>query len=360
MRLVRCLSIIVILAGAAALSGCETLSYYGHVFSGQMDVLSKRRPIPEVIEDPQTPPEVRRKLQAVQRMREFAVERMALPQSESFTSYADLERSYVLWSVYATPELSLETRSWCYPFLGCVDYRSYFDEARARDYAARLRDQGWDVYIAPSPAYSTAGWFDDPVYNTVLQYSEAEIAGILFHELAHERIYVPDATTFNESFAMTVQLEGARRWLASTGREARIERYLREQARNEEFVALLLEHRRRLQRLYASERSVEGKREAKARILEELQHAYANLKASWGGSSGYDWWFQGELNNATLAPIGTYHRYIPAFRALLKQHGGNLIRFYEAVDGLAELPHESRDARLEALGLEPVKGKPAR
>jgi predicted aminopeptidase len=319
------------------------------MLSGQLEVLSKRRPIQAVIDDPGTDATVRHKLKTVLEMRAFAVNELGLPDGRSFRSYADLHRKYVMWTVYATPEFSLTPRQWCYPFVGCISYRGYFDETRAYEKAQQLRNQGWDVYVAVSPAYSTLGWFDDPIYNTLLQYSEAETAGILFHELAHERVYVEDDTVFNESFAMTVQLEGARRWLARHPRSGSYAEYVSDEQRHTEFVDFVLGYRQRLEVLYASARGATEVRAAKHRIFSRLRRDYDRLKQRWGGFDGYDGWIEEGLNNALFAPFGTYHDLVPAFRRLLAREQGKMRAFYRAVDGIAALPPEQRHRRLQTL-----------
>ena len=324
------------------LSGCAELQYYGHAISGQLEVLSKRRPITEVIEDPSTAPEVSKKLKDVERMHIFAIEHLALPDSDSFRSYSDVGRQYVLWNVFATPELSLATRQWCYLFLGCLDYRSYFDKDYAEAVAEELEQQGWDVHIAPSPAYSTRGFFADPVYNPMLRYDDLTLAGILFHELAHERVYFRNDTGLNESFAVAVQNEGIKRWLVFERKPQYYSDYIIEQQRDKQFVSLLLKYRTQLKNLYKSKIIDDEKRFQKAQILKALRKAYFTLRKKWGGYEGYDHWFNKPLNNARLAPVGTYHGHVEVFAALLKAHNDNLPEFYSHAQDLAELPVEKR------------------
>lgn len=334
--------LLVILLCSALLCGCAELQYYGHAISGQLDVLSKRRPIIEVLEDPKTQPEVSEKLKSVERMHAFAISDLSLPNSDSFRSYSDVERDYVLWNVFATPELSLATKQWCYPFFGCLNYRSYFEKIYAESIANELEQEGWDVHIAPSPAYSTRGFFADPIYNPMLRYDDLTLAGILFHELAHERVYFKNDSELNESFAVAVQNEGVKRWLAHEQRPQYYIDYKTDQQHEEKFISLLLKYRNKLDVVYKSSQGDNEKRAQKEQLLAKLRTEYVSLKEQWGGYEGYDHWFIKPLNNARLAPIGTYHGHVNAFAALLNNHKGNLANFYLNVEEIAELPVEKR------------------
>ncbi len=328
------------------LSGCAELQYYGHAISGQLDVLSKRRPIPEVIKDPETKPEVVQKLKAVERMHDFAISDLSLPDSDSFRSYSDLGRPYVLWNVFATPELSLQTKQWCYPFFGCLGYRSYFAKAYAESVALELEQEGWDVHIAPSPAYSTRGFFSDPIYNPMLRYDDLTMAGMLFHELAHEKIFFKNDSELNESFAVAVQNEGIKRWLAHEQQPQYYSDYIVAQQRDKQFVTLLLRYRKKLEQLYHSSKTDDEKRRQKKHILKSLRIAYFALRKEWDGYTGFDHWFNKPLNNARLAPVGTYQGHVAAFVALLKQYNGNLAEFYSHAERLSELPMDERRKQL--------------
>lgn len=329
------------------LSGCAELQYYGHAASGQLDVLSKRRSIPDVVKDPNTEPNVVQKLKAVERMHDFAISDLALPDSESFRSYSDVGRPYVLWNVFATPELSLETKQWCYPFFGCLGYRSYFEKAYAESIASELAQQGWDVHIAPSPAYSTRGFFADPIYNPMLRYDDLTLAGILFHELAHEKIYFKNDSELNESFAVAIQDEGIKRWLVQEQRPQYYSEYILSQQRDKQFVKLLLKYRSTLKTLYHSEKTDNEKRLQKKRILGLLKEAYFELRKKWGGYTGFDHWFNKPLNNARLAPVGTYQGHAAIFTALLEKYNNQLPAFYDYVEKLSELPVKQRREKLK-------------
>jgi len=331
------------------LSGCAELQYYGHAFSGQLEVISKRRPIPEVIADPETKPEVVAKLKYVERAHDFAISDLYLPDSDSFRGYTDLERDYVLWNVFATPELSLETKQWCYPFFGCLGYRSYFTRAYAEAIAEELEQEGWDVHIAASPAYSTRGFFSDPVYNPMLRYDNLTLAGILFHELAHEKIYFKNDSELNESFAVAVQDEGVRRWLAYEEQPEYYSDYIIAQQRDKQFVKLLLKHRNQLKALYQSSQTDDKKRSKKKQILGSLRKAYFLLRKEWDDYAGFDHWFNKPLNNARLAPVGTYQGHVTEFNLLLNKHENNLMQFYKEAEKIADMPESERKNFLSNL-----------
>jgi predicted aminopeptidase len=328
-----------------SLLGCANLRYYARAAEGQASLWKKARPISEVLEDRATPPEVREKLASVAAIRDFASRELHLPDNGSYRTYADIGRPYVVWNVYATPELSVEAKEWCFPVAGCVGYRGYFSESEAERFAGELRAEGLDVYVAGVPAYSTLGWFDDPVLSSFVHYSDADLAGLIFHELAHQVVYVRDDSVFNESFAATVELEGVRRWLRKAPPESP-RAYEAARERRQAFRELLLSCRRRLAEVYASNLDVEGKRREKARLFSELVRDYDTVKEDWGGYKGYDAWFNRPLNNAHLASIHTYTRLVPAFEQLLASCGGRLEELYEAVRRLARLPREERLALL--------------
>ncbi|WP_372524125.1 aminopeptidase [Sulfuricaulis sp.] len=332
----------------AVLTGCASPLYYAQAVSGQMEILTKRRPIEELLADPATPLDVRQQLELARHLREFASRELLLPDNRSYRTYADLERPYAVWDVFAAPELSLEPKHWCFIVAGCVPYRGYFARDKADQFAASLKQKGYDVYVGGVPAYSTLGWFDDPVLNTFIHRSEAELAGLLFHELAHQKIYVSGDSAFNESFATVVELEGVKRWFEHQGTVQQTEAYRQKIKRREEFNTLVLKHRARLKEIYASNLSDAEKRIAKMRVFGELRNDYATLKADWGGYTVFDSWFAQDLNNAHLAAIGLYSQYVAAFQALLAQHNGDLATFYREVERLAQLPPDERAVALQA------------
>jgi len=326
--------------------GCSTASYYSQAVGGHLALMRRAAPIEEVLARDAVTPALKAKLQVVLRIRDFASRELALPDNGSYKSYAELGRPYVAWNVFAAPEFSIEPVGYCFPFAGCVGYRAYFAEADAQAESAALRGRGYDAHVGGVPAYSTLGWFDDPVLSTFIQYPEAELARLIFHELAHQLLYVKNDTRFNESFATTVEQAGVERWLAQNGSDGARAAYERSQRMKLEFVALILKYRGILEQYYRQDLPVEEKRLGKAQRFADMEAEYRQLKLSWGGFAGYDRWFAAKPNNATLASVALYTELVPALRALLAQEGGELPRFYAAAKELAALSKEERDARL--------------
>ena len=282
-----------------------------------------------------------------------------------YEKYADVHRPFVVWNVEAAPEFSLEPKTWWYPFVGSLEYRGYFSERGAQKYAARLQKKGYDVYVGGVTAYSTLGWFKDPVLNTFIFDPEPDLAETIFHELGHQRVFASGDTDFNEAFATTVGQEGARRWLRAKGDQAALEKYLAELRRTAQFARLITNTRERLETLYGDERTEEGKikatkkkravppeqlRRQKQALLDRLRQEYTQLKAQWGGDTEYDEWFARPLNNAQLNSVAAYYDLVPGFERLLAQNGGDLGKFYEAADKLAHEPKAERHRRLLSLG----------
>ncbi len=327
-----------------ALSGCSSVAYYGHLVEGQLDVLRRREPVAAIVADPARDPELRRRLALAQEARTFASARLGLPDNRSYRLYADVQRPYVLWNLFATAEFSLEPELHCFPVAGCVAYRGYYSQGRARGAAALLKRQGLETYIGGVEAYSTLGWFDDPILNTMLGWSDERLVAVIFHELAHQQLYVADDTAFNESFATFVEREGLRQWRAARGLPAADPQGLRQR---EQFSALVLASRARLERLYASGLPQEPMRAAKQAEFERLRRDYRALRdRRWGGVGRYDAWIEAPLNNAKLLPFGLYDRWVPAFATLFREAGGDWPRFYRRV---ARLGKSSSEARLRAL-----------
>jgi predicted aminopeptidase len=336
------------------IGGCSALGYYRQAVSGQLYILTHRQKIDAMLQDPATDPQLRVRLDEIAAIRRFAADELGLPLESQFSTYVDLGRPYVVWNVFAAEEFSVQPRSWCYPVAGCVSYRGYFDEASARAFAKGLREQeGLDVYVGGVAAYSTLGWFSDPVLNTVLNRREHQLAALVFHELAHQVAYAKGDTEFNESFATAVEREGQRRWLQARADEA-TRRELQESIaselrRQEQFVALVKRTVSDLDVIYRSGRDVDAMRTAKMARLERMRADYALLKEEWGGYAGYDNWFAAGLNNAQLATVSTYNGLEPAFTALLAQEKGDLRAFYARARELARRPGSERRATLNAL-----------
>ncbi len=337
------------IAAAAVLLILGGCGYYAQSIGGHLDLMAKRQDIGTLVEDESTPAELKKKLERAKEIREFAIEELALPDDGSYRSYVDVGKPFVTWNVIAAPALSLQPKTWCFPVIGCVSYRGYFEESDAREYADELEFEGMDVAVAGARAYSTLGWFDDPILNTILFDAEYRFAGTLFHELTHERLFVAGDSSFNESYAVAVEREGVQRWLARNATPSMLEAYALERTRRDEFLALVLATRENLETLYASSMDDGDKLLEKERLFGRLRLGYAQLKASWGGYSGYDGWFANDLNNARLALLATYNAYVPAFERLLADQDGDMSKFHEAVEALSKLPKEERNAELERL-----------
>jgi len=316
---------------------------------GQMELMRKARPIAEVLADPSTQTELKRRLERVVQIRDFASHALHLPDNESYRRYADIKRPYVVWNVFATPELSVEPKQWCFPFAGCVGYKGYFAEADAQRLAAELGKEGYDVYTGGVPAYSTLGWFKDPVLNTFIGYPETEIARLLFHELAHQVAYAKGDTTFNESFAVAIEEEGVQRWLAAHGNADQKAAFERAQLHRRGFLEIVARYRARLAQLYGQALNPIEMRAQKAQVFAQMRADYLELKRSWDGFAGYDAWFGQPLNNAQLASVAIYTQLVPAFQAILREQDGDLVRCYAEVKRLAALPQAERDAAMQRL-----------
>ncbi len=336
-----CGLVLAVLVGCS-LGGCYLLQSA----AGQLQLMSKRKPIARVIANPATPPELRDRLEAVAQIREFASRRLGLPDNGSYRSFADLGRPYVVWNVVAAPEFSLDPKEWCYPMVGCVAYRGYFVERRARRFADEMRRRGLDATVDGVAAYSTLGHFDDPILNTMIGWNDAELASIIFHELTHQMIYLPNDAEFNEALATMVEEEGVRRWLESLGRERDLERYRAHQERFAQVLALLARTGAELRALYASGLDRPRMRAQKAAAFAALRQAYSRLREQWGGHGPFDAWFDGDINNARLASIATYYDCVPGFRRELAAVGGDLYAFYGRVRELAKAGQRQRHALL--------------
>lgn len=331
---------------AAGLVACDTLTYYGQAVRGQLAILWSREQINDLLADQDLPKPLREKLQTVLAVREFAREELLLPVGDAYTSYVELDREHVVWNVFAAPEFSVEPLTWCYPIAGCVSYRGYFSEVRAQRYASQLEEQGYDVYLGGVDAYSTLGWFDDPLLSTVIRRQDYQLAALIFHELAHQLVYVPGDTTFNESFATLVEQEGLRRWLSSRGDGESLKRATQETDRRRQFVALVIDYQDRFAALYASELDNHVKRRCKVQLQQEMRRAYEQLRRGWGGTGAYDSWFAGSLNNAQLSTVASYNSLVPGFEALLREVGNDLDAFYRSVDKLKDMTEVERNDRL--------------
>lgn len=346
------LRVLVFCGVAALVGGCAQLGYFAQAAHGQFSLLSEAKPIDDWLASPDVEDKLKGKLAKVKEIREFAARELSLPDNDSYTTYAQLNRPFVLWNVVATPEFSLKPIQWCFPIAGCVNYRGYYSKTDAQAYAAELRSEKYDVEVAGVTAYSTLGWFKDPVLSTFIQHPDGEVARLVFHELAHQVAYVPGDSRFNESFAVAVEEAGVERWMALRGDEKMRAAYAAYKSRKQDFLALLFKHRKELEANYERDASDAEKRKEKAAIFQALKDDYQALKQSWGGYSGYDRWFAEPLSNAHLSAVATYHDFVPGFRALLAQQK-SLSGFYEAVRALAKLDKEERHQQLASFAQAP-------
>lgn len=329
------------------LCGCQTASFYGQAVWGHARIMWSSEPIQSVIDRPDTPPGTREKLAYVLAVRRFAVDELRLPAGGSYLAYAEIGRPNVAWNVFAAPELSLEAKTWCYPVAGCATYRGYFNRDAADRCAQDLKARGYDVYVGGVQAYSTLGWFDDPVLSSFVALGTARLSGLLFHELAHRTVYAPGDTAFNEGFATTIEEEGLRRWAVHTRDPEIMAVFERDRVLREQFLGLVLPRRAELAALYASDLTDDHKRARKTEILAGLRADYTAARQADPALARYESWFAAGLSNAGLATVSAYHDLVPSFKALLRECRGDLTDFYAQCRVLAELPTSERRQRLQ-------------
>ena len=330
-------------------SACSSFGYYMDLMAGHSELMEQQKPIKEILADKEIKPKLRELLETSQNIRNFATKSLHLPENDSYRLYADLKRHFAVWNVVAAKEFSTKPKKWCFIFVGCLNYRGYFSKDDAEAYANELKKEGYDVFLAGAKAYSTLGWFDDPLLNTMMYRSEAQRAGIIFHELAHQVVYIENDSAFNEAFATTVEQEGIRRWMLKSGKEKEYQEYLRNKKRDTEINDLLQATRKELKELYKTKENDKEKRENKKLVFLKMQNNYQQLKESWNGYAGYDPWMKQGLNNAHLLLISTYHELVPTFQAVLKKENNNLRSFYSAVEKLGEKNKEERKNQLKQI-----------
>jgi predicted aminopeptidase len=347
------------------LAGCETVAYYSQAVGGQWQLWRQRQPIEQLLVASTTDQQLKQRLHQVKAVRQFASERLLLPDNDSYRYYADLERPYVVWNVVAAEAFAVQPLQWCFPIAGCVSYRGYFTEQAALDYADKLAGQGYDTYVAGVAAYSTLGWFDDPLLNTFIYYDEIHLAGVIFHELAHQQLYIAGDTRFNESFATAVELAGIQLWLdspervsqAAEGRpQTTLDEYLQSRRVKQAFISEMLAGRQQLAALYQQAPVGESGEESKQQLLTAIKRHYnEDFKLRWPQSASLDSWVNSqarhsELNNAKLASVANYHHWLAAFQQLLADQNYELSSFYRQVKSLSELAEPQREQQLEILG----------
>lgn len=342
-RYIKHAASLAVICGVAA---CTHISFYGQAIRGHVDLIMRRQPIDVILSDGGRDAELLKKLRLAREIRDFASEELALPENDSYRSYVDVGRRYVTWALYAAPEFSLDLMLWCFPVAGCVPYRGYFNELDANAEAERLRTRGMDTHVRGVVAYSTLGWFDDPLINTMLLNGEVALASLIFHELAHQRIYVDDDSHFNEAFAMAVQQTGVRRWLSQVRSVEDLEAYERARRRQDEFFTLIVEIKRELAAVYNRTLSDTEKRIGKRAVIAGVRQRYEQLKRKWSGYGVYDKWFEEPINNARLAATAVYLDKVPEFVRLLEACDKNYARFYLQVERIANMPVEQRNLQL--------------
>lgn len=333
---------------AFAVAGCTSISYYAQSLEGHVEIMAARRNVGKLIRDPSTPKPLRAKLASAAAIRRFATDELALPDNSSYRSYVDIGRDNVTYAVFAAPQFSLAPVTWCFPVFGCVPYRGYFSRKSATESAAELQRQGLDVYVSGVTAYSTLGWFSDPLLSTMLRHDDAYIASLVFHELAHQKIYVNNDSAFNEAFAVSVETSGARKWLRAAGNRAGLRRYEANRKRSADFLTLIAKTRDELRQVYGSPRTPEQMAAAKDAAIDRLRMRYRHMRDKrWAGYRGYDAWFDSPINNAKLAATAVYGEQVPAFLHLFDLCSGDYPRFYASVRRIAALPAASRAEALK-------------
>ncbi len=324
------------------LISCETVSYYSQAARGQAAIVLGREDIQNLLDSDELPQNLQEKFTLVLEVRQFAEQQLLLPVNDNYSNYVDLNREHVVWNVFAAPEFSVDPINWCFPIAGCVSYRGYFSESAAIQYAEKLKNDGYDVYTGGVDAYSTLGWFEDPLLSSVLTRPNHQLAALIFHELAHQLTYLPGDTRFNESFATAVEREGLRRWLQGSGEQQLMEMARLDSERQEQFVELIEIYQSKFEELF-SQGTVESEmRRQKGSLQAELREEYQSLKQQWDGYAGYDNWFNQSLNNAQLSTVSSYNQLVPFFNDLLVQSGGDLQQFYAEVQRISELSEEDR------------------
>lgn len=336
--------LLIVMLSMAGLGACADMGYYLHSIRGHFNIIQQKQDIGEILQDENVPDKLKQRLRLVQNIRSFAFAEMKLPESGSYTEYADLKRSYVLQNLFAAEEFSIKAKQWCYPVVGCAGYRGFFEQQRLEEFVSELREQHYDIYVANVSAYSTLGWFDDPVLNTFINWPDEFLAGLIFHELAHQQLYVDGDSRFNESFATAVQHAGVEKWLQQQGLEQPLERYRQRRVNRQKVFDLIKQARVDLQQLYQRDIADEEKRKLKVEYLQDLKQRYQAFSAAIQHSDGFQRWFEGELNNARLVSVSTYNDWVPIFSAILARQQGDFTAFYKQVLQISEIPRQQRQS----------------
>lgn len=322
------------MTGVLTTCACSTLEYYANSIHGHLEILNKRKPIETIINDGETDTWTKDKLDFVLQIRKFAIENLDLPDNGSYLDYVDLKRKYVVWNVFATPAYSIQPLSWCFLIAGCLNYKGFYSLSDAESFAESMKEKDLDLYIGGVRAYSTLGWFDDPILNTMLDYENLNIAKLIFHELAHQKIYFLNDTEFNEAFAETIAIIGTYRWLELYGTQKLLEVFESRQSHDEQFDNLVLTYRNKLDALYQRDLDILAMEIQKQQIFKSMHNDYKRLQKKWQNDMRYDVWFEGDLNNAKLAAVVTYRKLIPDFMQIYNQLNQNIPAFYSFIQGL--------------------------
>ena len=331
------------------LTSCSKISYYQQSIVGHLKVLSDKQPIYKLIQSQNISKEDKNTFKLLLKIKQFSVSQLALPKNDSYLDYADIKRKYILWNVIAAPKFNINLKKWCFYFAGCVSYRGYFNQQEAMTYSEQLTKQGYDTRVYGVNAYSTLGWFNDPFLSTMIRWKEERIAGVIFHELAHQLIYVKNDSTFNESFAMTVQQEGVKRWLKAQNKSQEYENMIIKHQQRQQLNNLVSQTREELNQLYKSKVSNNEKQQGKQQMIENLIKQYQQLKETWVFKNQYNFLFSMPINNAWLGSFTTYWAYIPAFQKLLQQNNNDLVLFYQEAKKIAEMLPPERQKKLNEL-----------
>ncbi len=341
----RIIFLFIALAAPVWLSGCTQAGYYYQAAKGQLEVLQNRQSIARLIDHPKTPLDLRDKLIEADQIRRYAIAQMGLEGNSGFSQYSDIKRQYVTWNVVAAPTFSIEPKTWCFPIAGCVAYKGFFEHDRAVEEQQLLIDQGYDVLLYGVAAYSTLGWFSDPLLNTFIRYPSTDLASLIFHEFAHQVVYIKDDSEFNEAFATAVEYAVLNDWLRSKGETKKISELRSLRARQNRITEMILGFRQELEIAY-QQADREGQ---KILLFKRLKQDYLAIKERGEGTPYYDWWFSRELNNADLLSVSTYFRLVPAFTRLLDRYYGGLNGFFDEIKSLAKGEKTERDRFLESL-----------
>ena len=325
------------------ISGCADISYYMQSVDGHLSIIHKTQKIDDLLEDANTSPELKKRLELVTQIRLYALDQLHLPESDSYTIYADLGRKYVLRNLFAAEEFSIKPKQWCYPVVGCAGYRGYFNIQQLERFSDNLKQQGYDIYVSNVPAYSTLGWFDDPVLNTFINWPDYLLAGLIFHELSHQHVYVDGDSQFNESFAVAVQQAGVTSWLMSLGKEGQVKKYQDHLSNRRRVINLIIQTREELNQAYAENLEPSKKRLIKQRIIAGLKTEYQKMSNGFDAADGFSRWFAADINNAQLASISTYYADVPIFKKLLGDADNDFVAFLKRVKSIAELPKKNRN-----------------